>query len=287
MLKIFFTGATGFIGQALLQELIKNQDNFFICPVRDEKKATIKSDHIKYIPADPDNDFSEHLGYCDYVLHLAAELDSKNPSIDKINIGFTESLMAQCDKNKLNKFVFFSSITAQRKQGTKYSETKKEAEKLLKNSGLPYLIIRPTWVIGKNSRSFKNFLQYLKKFPIIPVIGSGKTLTQPILIDDLVAILSQLIFNENEINKTFEIGGEKPISYNDFISLILKKSKIKKARIHLPIFLCKLIAKSSNILSFDAISDFENDTKVNNGYLSEKFGFKPKSHAEIISDLIE
>lgn len=286
MNKIFFTGSTGFIGSRLLKKMLENPENSFICLVMESDTKRVISKRVKYIDNSYLSNFSNYLNDCDIVLHLAAELDSKKPEIKKVNVDFTKNLLKYCDRNKLKKFVFFSSVTVTRGHGTMYSESKKEAEAIVKNTGLPYLIIRPSWVIGKGSRSFENFIAYLKKFPVIPIIGNGKTLTQPIFIEDLTDILEKIIFNENEKDKVIGIGGSKAISYNEFISILLKKIGVRKIKAHLPIWLCRLIAKHTGMLSFDAINDFENDTKVDNSYLKKAYGFKPLEMREVINKII-
>ncbi|MFA6296267.1 MAG: NAD-dependent epimerase/dehydratase family protein [Patescibacteria group bacterium] len=287
MNKIFLTGSTGFIGKKLLDKISKNKDNYIICLIRNENKAKKKLSNIKYIEGDlnPSKYFSL-LSNCNYIIHLAAELDSKNEDIFRVNVDFTEALISACNKN-IKKFIFFSSITAKRNDTVAYSESKKRAEEKIKKYNKPYLIIRPAWVLGKDSRSTKKFISYLKKFPILPIIGNGKTLLQPIYIDDLIEITNTLSFNNFETNKSIEIAGKYPVAYEEFINYFLKRMAINKSKIHLPISICKQIAKHSNLLSLDAVSDFANNTIADISYLKKAYNFTPLDYKEIINKIVE
>jgi nucleoside-diphosphate-sugar epimerase len=285
--KIFITGVTGFIGRHLLEELSHSKDNYCMCLVRDlDKGVLLKKDNIDYITVDQTNNYSKYISDCDYVVHLAAELDSKSPKIYSSNVGLTKSLLKQCVGNSLKKFVFLSSTTVTRADKLPYQKSKKTAEDLVVSSGLPFLIVRSPWVLGYDSPSVINFINYLNKFPIVPIIGSGKSLTQPIFIKDLVLILIKCIFSEDEKNKIVEVGGLSPVSYNDFIDYFMQKLHLRKLKVHLPIWACQLIAKYTKILSTDVISDFSNDTKIDIAGIVNKYNFRPLDYKKMIDIIV-
>ncbi len=55
-----------------------------------------------------------------------------------------------------------------------YGKSKKEAEELVRSSGLDYTILRPTLIYGKGSLGMEHTVEYIKRIPfLVPIVGSG------------------------------------------------------------------------------------------------------------------
>jgi NADH dehydrogenase len=255
-MKVFITGATGFIGRNLLRKLSSKFDITYAL-TRQKRYSTILDKKIKYLIGDLQNinEFMREIESVDYFIHCGAELNSKKSNLDLINIESTKKIIKILKKKSNIKFVFFSSSTVLKKTyKTSYSNSKKEIDAYIISNLSNYLIIRPTWVIGKGSKSFINFLNHLKKFPFVPIIGSGKTKIAPIYLNDLVSFIMHLI--DNDCRGIFYASSQKKVSYKEFIIFTLKALNLDKKTISLPIWLCIALSKYTSFLSKDALSDF-------------------------------
>ncbi len=81
-------------------------------------------------------------------------------------------------------------------------------------------------VYGEGGKSFKLFKR-LSNLPIIPLVGNGEQLIQPVTIDKIVEVLQQSIVTENT-NQTIDVVGERAISYKQWMQKI--RSKKSQAR---------------------------------------------------------
>ncbi len=241
---IALTGATGFIGINLVHKL---KDNKIKCLVR----KYIDNNKIEPIVGDI-NDISsvdKFLEKANILIHLAAVIDSKNKEdYYKVNVDGTKNLISSCKKNKVKRIIFVSSMASTKDCLDDYGRSKKEAEDLIKKSGLDYTILRPSFIYGKNSNSMKKMISLISSFKFIPIVGDGKYTLNPVHVDDVVKAIISCIKSRKSIKKTYDILGKSEISFNEFINAISEKYDLQKRKIHIPITLCLVISSIGSIL---------------------------------------
>lgn len=107
-----------------------------------------------------------------------------------MNLEGTRTLLDAAGHSGVRRFLFVSSIavTYTQRPHYHYAEAKLAAESLLADSGLDYLIVRPTVVLGPGSPLLAS-LRRLALLPVPVIFGDGSTLVQPIHVDDLAGLL--------------------------------------------------------------------------------------------------
>jgi nucleoside-diphosphate-sugar epimerase len=174
--NILITGATGAIGLEIIRQLeAKNMLDSITVLARDSKKNHRKlrhySDRIKVIYGDVTNKekVEEAVKNQDVIFHLAAVIptieDENKELIDNINTGGTRNVVEATNKFSPEAFLLFSSSVAIYGDRLKdpmikvedeprgldhdlYSNSKVEAEKLIRNSSLDWSIFRLTAIMG-------------------------------------------------------------------------------------------------------------------------------------------
>jgi nucleoside-diphosphate-sugar epimerase len=106
-----------------------------------------------------------------------------------------------------------------------------------------YTIIRPTLVYESNGgQEFMMFMDYLLKYPVVPFIGRGRSLKNPVDVDDLMKGMLAIPGNEKCYGKTYNFSGSEEISIWDLGKLMLKHKGKQKIFIPVPVWLCKVMA---------------------------------------------
>jgi len=181
---ILITGGTGYVGKELLKSL--NADDVKILA----RKGSLIPKNYEAVYGDlMDKDsLVKAVDKVDCVVHLAAVTHARNMSeFYKINVEGTKNLVEACKNSKVKRFIFISSMAVCRKYLDDYGKSKRDAEEIIKNSGLSYVILRPTMIYGGDSEVIKRFISYVKKIPfIIPMIGKGSGKIQPVHVNCLV-----------------------------------------------------------------------------------------------------
>ncbi len=272
-MKILITGATGFVGRVLAQQLLKNGHNLVATcrnqPVNND--AAIR--YVNTSSIDGATNWDPFLDGVEVVVHLAGRAhilseQSADPleEFRKVNTAGTLNLATCAAKTGIKRFVFLSSIGVNGNQTTKpfdeesppnpvepYALSKLEAEKGLRNisenSAMEYVIIRPPLVYGPNSPG--NFLALLKltsrNLPLpFGMINNKRSF---IGVDNLADFLTQCIQHSGARNKTFLISDDSDISTPELIRTLAegmhKKAFLFPVPYQLLLSLTAMIGKSS------------------------------------------
>ena len=115
MSKIIVTGGTGHIGNVLLRELVKTENNITALILPNEDISYIKDLNINIVYGDiTDRDFMFNLiQQDDVVFHLAGLIDIDNlpyDTVEKVNVEGTKNVVDACIKNKAKRLIYTSSV---------------------------------------------------------------------------------------------------------------------------------------------------------------------------------
>lgn len=204
--SIFLTGATGFLGRRVAARLA-GDTRPLITLSRSGDGATLRGD-----VANPDA-WQDSLRGCDTVLHLAAATGKAGADEHwRVNAEGTRALLAAARQHGVRRFVFVSSIAAAfpDTRNYPYAQSKIAAESAVRESGLEYVIVRPTMILGRGS-PILDALRRLARAPIMPVFGGGRVRVQPIAADDAARLIVAIADDASFRNETIAIGGpERP-----------------------------------------------------------------------------
>ena len=245
---VLITGGTGTIGSALVPLLVEKGFGVRLFALQGDRAAeSFDGDSVEVCYGDIANQESvkDICRGVSTVIHLAAVVLSDDESLfDSVNVMGTRYLLEDAQKHNVHHFIHISSASVVYRRLTPYSRSKRIAEKYVKNSGVPWTIIRPTLVYGEvGGMEFDLFLQYLLKWPVVPFIGNGGALKRPVYIDDLVYGLKKTALLEKGTGRIYNFSGGSDISMIDFARLCLTLSgREDKIIIHIPVILCRLLA---------------------------------------------
>ncbi len=288
---ILITGSSGFVGRHLISRLIKSKYNV-CCLVRDtsDKKfiAYLKKNSIKLIFGSLTDYASifkslEH-SKISQVIHLAGILvsNSKDDYIN-INVKATSNLIKLCKKKKVNKIIFVSSDVAAKRELTIYGQSKYLAELIIKKSGIAYVILRPTVIYGKGDSKFvMKLVDIIRRYPLVPVIGDGNYIFQPVFIDDIVHIIIKCLnMNSKKTrDKTYNVCCDEILTLNKIIDTISYALNKKVYKIHVPLFLLKPVVKIYELVSKNPsittqqLNYFPVRTKLDNKLIKKDLNFE-------------
>lgn len=241
--KVFITGGTGFLGRAVVELLAKTGGYYLMVLTR--KKIKSNDNNIKFVIGDilEKNSFQRYTREADIILHMAAISIGDDKTIWNVNVNGTKNIIELC-KNK--KLIFISSENVLYNNQSIYGESKKICENLVKNIK-DHLILRITVAYGKHDKArLGRIINWCRDWPVIFIPGNGKSLMQPIFVNDVAGFILNAI--EKDKKGTFLLAGNSMISLNEFINqvgLILNKKIIM---VHIPLFLLFPLVKINEIL---------------------------------------
>ena len=274
--KILITGATGFIGNFLVLELLKKN---FSVSIAVRQKTDLFPDKVnQFVVGDFENnpDFSSSLDEINCVIHLAGRahiIDKVKASVldefCKINTELTLNLAKQAIAARVERFIFLSSIRVNGNTSNRpfleidipnpqepYAISKYEAEqgllKLSKNSSLEVVIIRPPLVYGNNvPGNFGRLIQWASAKFMLPLpLGSVNNARSLIAIDNLASFIITCTLHPKASNEIFLISDNGALSTPQLLKNIAKAFNKKALLLPVPVslmfFMAKLLGKEAD-----------------------------------------
>ena len=226
MKKILITGATGFIGKALIRYLSETDYQLRVLIHPSGKSPDLP----KGIPLEAAvSGLSDLRGLraalvgVDIVYHLASqEALGARGNLLEIDIQGTKNLVEVAQEANIDRIIFLSHLGADRASAYPIMTAKAIAEDHIRKSKLDYTILRSGIVFGPNDRFTMPLAQLIRSVPLIfPLPDQGDTLLQPLWVEDLANIMLWTLDNDDTRRELFEIGGPEQLSFRDIIIIML------------------------------------------------------------------
>jgi NADH dehydrogenase len=172
----------------------------------------------------------------DQVYHLAsASSQGRRGNLLTTDVEGTRTI-AQASKDAgIQRFIFLSHLGADRASAFPMQKAKGIAEEHIRKSGVPHTIIRSSIIFGPEDRFTNNLAGLLPYVPFIfPVPGDGRTLIQPLWVEDLVTCLVWTLENSETINQTYEVGGAEYFTVRQVFEILMSIAHNHKKLVPLP-----------------------------------------------------
>lgn len=189
-MTIAITGATGFVGQAVL-DAAERQDVRLRALTR--KPPDAARGDVTWIGGSLSDasSLAELVRGAETVIHIAGLTNTPHPAQFEIaNVTGTQNLLDAAREAGVKRFVFVSSLSAREARLSAYGASKARAEALVAASGFDWTIVRPPAVYGPRDRDmFELFRSARHSFVPLPPRGR----TSIIHVDDLAELLLALV----------------------------------------------------------------------------------------------
>jgi nucleoside-diphosphate-sugar epimerase len=218
------------------------------------------------------------------VYHLAAVILSPDVTVfARVNRDGTASVVRAAAAAGVRHLVYVSSASVIYPRRTPYAEAKLAAEEIVKaETRLAHTIVRPTLVYdATGGEEFRRFLDYLRRFPVVPFVGPGRALKRPVLSDDVVDGLVRIAGNSRAIGRTYNFSGGEAISIEELARLMLAHHGLRRRFVHLPVPLCKVAAAGMKLVLADpplnryTIAGMINDADLDPADAVRDLGYHP------------
>jgi NADH dehydrogenase len=247
--RILVTGATGFIGQAVVPLLLADGHEVVALTRRTSHWPFI--DDARLIRADGDMTDEQSIRTaitgCDGVIHLAAaKSDEKDSAL--VNVRGARFLARAAEDAGVRWIVNVSTQSARLKRRGAYGRTKAEADAVLATSRVPTVTLRSSLVYGDATSGVFGSLVKFCSLPAIPVFGDGKARFRPIHRDDLALGILAAAQQPGMRGKTYDVGGTEALSFDDLLRAIMETQDVRRPILHFPIWLGLIGARVASIL---------------------------------------
>jgi NADH dehydrogenase len=218
------------------------------------------------------------------VYHLAAVILSPDQSLfARVNRDGTANLVAAAARAGVKHFVYVSSASVIYPRRTPYAESKLAAEEIVAGEGaFAHTIVRPTLVYDETGgQEFRLFLDYLRRFPVVPFVGPGTARKRPVLSDDVVDGLLRIAGNARAHGRIYNFSGGEAVTIEELARLMLLHHGLRRRFLHVPVPLCRLAAAVLQRVVADpplnryTIAGMINDADLDPEQARRELGYEP------------
>lgn len=161
---------------------------------------------------------------CDVLYHfIGASAQSQSTNIYEVNTQLTHRLVWAAKRAGVGAIIYNSGLGVNTHTTQSYFLSKLHAERIIRGSGLRYVIFRPSYLIGVGDEFSEYLVNNIMAGRPIPIYGSGKYRIQPVLIEDAAEVYSACLQKRAVWMKTFDLVGKDAVSFVDYVALFAEK----------------------------------------------------------------
>jgi NADH dehydrogenase len=259
---ILVTGGTGFIGQALTQQLVESghEVRILIRPSRQTPNLPKGMPvEVAVTSLKDERGLRAAMIGVDAIYHLAsAERRGAYASLLEDDIQGTHAVAKAAAEAHVGRIFYLSHLGAERASAFPVLKAKAIAEEYVRRCGVDYTIIRSAVVYGSADSFTTRFAWLAYRLPFFfPLPGDGKIKLQPLWINDLTTCLIWALYEEGTRNQTYEVGGGEYFTFVQIMETIMSVIGLKRTFIQIyPPYLRVLIVFLESMIPAFPLSIF-------------------------------
>jgi uncharacterized protein YbjT (DUF2867 family) len=168
------------------------------------------------------------------------EVPRKDLTYDVYDRQGTQNLVDEAVAAGVGRFVYLSGAGADLTSDKTWYRAKGAAERYLRDSGLLWTIVRPSWAYGPEDKALNKF-ELLSRFsPFVPRLGLRPQRVQPVYCGDIAAAFERIFATEGSWGNVFEIGGPDIMTMEEIIVTLLDVLGRRRWVVPVPTWMAKL-----------------------------------------------
>src|SRR3989454_9087374 len=223
--RVFVTGATGFVGRAVVQAL-RGEGYVVRCLVRRGSEPDLRGvGAIERVEGDvlAPQLLDEGMAGCGAVIHLVGiirEHIATNTTFYRVHVQGTVNVVAAAAAAGVRRYVHMSALGAREGARSRYHQTKWAAEEAVHACSLPWTIVRPSVIYGRGDGFVSLLVRLVRRLPVVPLIGGGRL--QPVPVEQVAQGLARALARPAAVKQTYEVGGPDRVTLGELVDLIGK-----------------------------------------------------------------
>lgn len=173
---------------------------------------------------------------CDAVVNLVAIIREKGrQTFTRVNAEGTAHVVRAAAEAGVGHLVHLSAIGVDPDPRFSYLASKWEGEQAVRGGTVPFTVLRPSLVFGPGDGFFTVLAQLIRRNPVVPIVGDGRALFQPIAVSDLARIVA-LCIERGPSRAVHEVGGPDQLTYEQIVDVIKAETgRARRRNVHVPV----------------------------------------------------
>ncbi len=240
-MKVLVTGGSGFVGREIVRQLLAAGHTPRVL-ARGTHRRGAGVEMVRGSVLEPET-LTAAVAGCDTVIHLVGIISEIGPqTYEQVHIEGTRNMLAAATAGGVSRWIQMSALGTRPDAVARYHRSKWAAEEAVRASGLAWTIFRPSLIYGPGDGFVNLFAQISRWSPVLPVMGSGQSLLQPVAVEDVAHCFVAALSQPSSAGRTYDLCGRERLSFNAVLDEILAATGRRRLKLHVPMALARFQA---------------------------------------------
>lgn len=225
-MKVLVTGATGFTGSHVVPLLLERGHDLR-CLVRESSnRSGMAAPEVEWVVGD----LGDFRSLCTALAGVDALVN-----VASLGLGHAPNIIDALQAASVDRAVFVSTTAVFTKLNAQSKAVRLAAEDTIRQCLVAYTILRPTMIYGSSrDRNICRLIRYIRRWPVLPVAGSGEYLQQPVYVGDVAWAIARALTSAVTVGRSYNIPGGTVLSYNQVVDTVSALQGRRVAKLHIP-----------------------------------------------------
>jgi len=283
---IAVVGATGFVGRNIVAQLAGSGYRVRALSRSGARRPDWpRSVEVGRVDVESGAGLDAGLAGADAVVHLVAiPREDRGRTFEEVNVRGVARVLAAAERAGVRRFVHLSALGVTPEPRYRYLSSKWRGEELVRQSGLEWVILRPSLLFGPDDGFFNIVKTTLTWWSpgIVAIPGDGSAQFQPLAVTDLALAVERCVADADRAGATYELGGGERVSYREIVDRVMAVTGKRRLKLNMPVPLISAItAVTDRILpifpvSHDQIGSLGRPNVTEPDAFEQHFGVQPR-----------
>jgi len=227
-------GGTGFVGRRVVRHLRESGTRVRIVS---RHPRLGEDDGIEQIAADAHDERSVEAavaGADGVVNAISLYVEHGRDTFHSVHVETAAKIARTARRPGIRRFVHVSGISADTASPSPYIRSRGEGEAAVQTAFPGAVIVRPAVMFASDDAFLTTILRLLRSLPAYPIFGDGRTMLQPVYVDDVAAAIAQILRQSQKPYPVYELAGPRVYSYEELLRTIARIAGLRPVLIRMP-----------------------------------------------------
>ncbi|MDR3681090.1 MAG: SDR family oxidoreductase [Flavipsychrobacter sp.] len=293
-MKIFLTGANGYIGRRLLPQLIE-QGHEVICAVRNKQRLPnneyYRHPNISVYEIDflKDPIFDERLKGIDAAYYLIHSMSDNSPHFEELEARSAHNFVSLIEQTEAKQIIYLGGITNEAEL-SQHLASRKRVDDILRGGKIPLTSLKAGIIVGSGSSSFEIIRDLVEKLPVMITPQWLNTKIQPLAIRNVLEYLTGVLLRKETFNRSYDIGGPDVLTYKQMLLQFAEVRGLKRYIFTVPVMTPRIssywlyfVTSTSYKLAVNLVNSMKVEVVAKKNDLNELLHIPPITYREAVA----